>query len=154
MIPKRIRNTIALSTSLCVALALNLASAFKARQAVETLPVVSSASVPFYPRTPRIAHFDGVVRLRVSTDGLRVSKIDIESGQPMLAQAAEENIRTWVFEKHSTTSFEVTFRYTLVPSTCGASCNCNNLGNGTAVIRFPTEVDVSASEVVVCAPVK
>src|SRR6266481_4762809 len=56
------------------------------------LPSVISASVPFYPRITQQAHIGGVVRLRISTDGNRVASVEVESGQPMLAQAAQENV--------------------------------------------------------------
>jgi hypothetical protein len=125
-----------------------------ALQKKKSLPVVTSASVPMYPRTPRIAHIDGVVRLRLSTDGARVSSMDVESGPPMLAQAAQENVRTWLFEKHSPTTFDVTFHYTLLPTKCDSECNCDDLGNGTAILRLPTEIEVSANEVMTCDPAK
>jgi hypothetical protein len=125
-----------------------------AQEAKELLPIVSSANVPFYPRTPRIAHIEGEVRLRLSTDGVRVSSIDVVSGQAMLAQAAEENIRTWVFEKHTPMTFETTFRYTLLSSKCDSNCNCDDLRNGTALLHLPTKAEVSASDVIICAPAK
>jgi hypothetical protein len=39
------------------------------------LPSVASASVPFYPHVPQQAHIEGVVRLRISTDGNRVASV-------------------------------------------------------------------------------
>lgn len=41
------------------------------------LPEVLSASVPFYPRIPQHGHIEGIVRLRVSTDGARVSRVQV-----------------------------------------------------------------------------
>jgi hypothetical protein len=107
---------------------------------------IASAGVPLYPPAPRVAHIEGVVRLRLTTDGERVSAIEVESGQPMLARAAQENIKTWRFEKHSPATFEATFRYRiLTPSECGTD-------NGTVLLRLPTQVEVSANGVQTCDP--
>jgi hypothetical protein len=133
--------------SILVLFALGLgANMSTAQQAKEQLPRVASAGVPLYPRTPRIAHIDGVVRLRLSTDGKRVSAIEVESGQPMLAKAAQENVKTWEFEEHSPTTFEVTFRYKILPQ---SECD---IDNGTVLLRLPTEVEVSAKGVQTCDP--
>ena len=47
---------------------------------------------------------------------LKCVRTEVESGQPMLAQAAQKNVKTWQFEQHSPTTFEVTFRYRLLKS--------------------------------------
>jgi hypothetical protein len=57
-------------------------------QAPAQVPTVIDARVPFYPEIPQKAHIDGVVRLRITTDGRRPSSIDELSGQPMLLDAA------------------------------------------------------------------
>jgi TonB family protein len=114
------------------------------------LPSVISASVPFYPRIPQQAHIDGVVRLRISTDGNRVASVEVESGPPMLAQAAKENVKTWQFEPHSPTTFEATFRYRLLPSKCDAECNCDSTEKPSVLLQLPTEVEVNAKELKVC----
>jgi TonB family protein len=116
------------------------------------LPSVISASVPFYPRIPQQAHIDGVARLRISTDGNRVASVEVESGQPMLAQAAQENVKTWQFEQHSPTTFEVTFRYRLLPSKCDAECNCDSAEKPSVLLQLPTDVEVNAKELMVCDP--
>ena len=116
------------------------------------LPAVVSAQVPFYPPILQKAHFDGVVRLRVSTDGLRVLTIDQLSGQPMLLKAATENIRTWQFEQHTPTSFEVSFRYRLLQSTADSACNWTSAEPASVVLRLPTEVVISAPTVGTCDP--
>ncbi|PYT57551.1 MAG: hypothetical protein DMG35_20075 [Acidobacteria bacterium] len=114
------------------------------------LPSVISASVPFYPRITQQAHIDGVVRLRISTDGHRVASAEVESGQPMLAQAAQENVKTWQFEQHSPTTFEATFRYRLLPSKCDAECNCDSAEKPSVLLQLPTDVEVNAKELMVC----
>lgn len=115
-------------------------------------PNVASASVPFYPRTPQMAHIEGVVQLRISTDGNRASSIKVESGPPMLAQAAKENIETWRFDRHSPTTFETTFRYRLLPSQCDSECNCDSLEKGSVQLKLPTDVEVTAKELLTCDP--
>jgi TonB family protein len=114
------------------------------------VPSVVSASVPIYPRITQQAHIEGVVRLRISTDGNRVASVEVESGQPMLAQAAQENVKTWQFEQHSPTTFEVTFRYKLLPSKCDAKCNCDSAEKPSVLLQLPTDVEVNAKELMVC----
>ena len=122
-----------------------------AAQSKSPLPTVVSASVPFYPRIVQVAHIEGVVRLRVSTDGTRPSSIEIESGQPMLAQAAKRNVETWRFEQHRPTSFDATFRYKLLPSRCDTECDCDSAEKPSVILRLPAEVEVSATEILICS---
>jgi Gram-negative bacterial TonB protein C-terminal len=114
-----------------------------AQQPKEPVPVVSSASVPLYPRIPLVAQITGVVRLRISTDGKHVTTMEMESGQPILANAAEENIKTWQFEPHKPTTFETTFTYKLLPMTCDAKGQCNGRENDEVLLHFPTNVQIS-----------
>ncbi len=114
------------------------------------LPVVISASVPLYPRIAQQAHIEGIVRLRISTDGNRVALVEVQSGQPMLAQAVQENVKTWQFEQHSPTTIEVAFHYRLLPSKCDAECKCDSAEKPSVVLRLPTEVEVNAQELMVC----
>ena len=114
------------------------------------LPTVSSANVALYPRIVRQAHIQGVVRLRISTDGNRVASVEVQSGQPMLAQAAQDNAKTWRFEPHSPTTFEATFHYRLLPSKCDAKCNCDSAEKPSVLLQLPTDVEVNAKELVVC----
>jgi TonB family protein len=114
------------------------------------LPAVLGASVPFYPRLPQAAHIEGVVRLLISTDGNRVASVEVQSGQPMLAQAAQDNVKTWQFEPHSPTTFEATFRYRLLASRCDAKCNCHNIEKPSVLLQLPGDVEVNAEELMVC----
>jgi TonB family protein len=114
------------------------------------VPSVTSASVPLYPRTPQMAHIDGVVRLRISTDGNRVASVEVQSGQPMLAQAAQDSVKTWQFEPHTPTTFETTFRYKLLPSKCDAECNCDSVEKPSVLLQLPSDVEVNAKELMVC----
>jgi len=115
------------------------------------LPSVISASVPFYPRIPQQAHIEGVVRLRISTDGNRAASVEVESGQPMLARAAQDNVKTWQFDPHSPMTFEATFRYKLLPSRCDAECKtCDSVEKPSVLLRLPSQVEVNAKELMVC----
>lgn len=131
---------------------LSMGAAMSSAQQENHTPAVISASVPLYPRTPQIAHLDGIVRLRISTDGSRASSIQIESGQPMLADAAKENVKTWQFERHSPTTFEASFRYELLPSTCDSQCNCHSSKKASVMLQLPTDVEISAEEIQTCDP--
>jgi hypothetical protein len=112
-----------------------------------TLPTVSVASVPFYPAPARVARIQGTVKLRVSTNGERVSDVTVEGGPSMLVPAAEQNVRTWRFREHESTTFEVTFQYKMLP---GDQCDADN---GEVTLRLPTEVEVSAKGIETCDPV-
>lgn len=112
----------------------------------QAAPIVAVASVPFYPPAARVAHIEGIVRLRVSTDGKKVSAIAVESGPPMLASATEQNIRTWSFKEAEPTRFEATFRYKMLPQ---ASCD---LDDGLVKLQLPTNVEVDASPWQTCDP--
>ena len=115
-------------------------------------PTVVGVQVPVYPKILRAAHYDGVVRLRVSTDGRRAVTIDQISGQAMLVKAAAENVKTWEFEQHKPTSFEVLFRFRLLPSTCDSECNCSTVEPPSVVLRLPTEVEITAPTLMTCDP--
>ena len=119
-----------------------------AQQPKQPIPVVTSASVPVYPQVPLLAQITGAVRLRLSTDGSHVTLMDIESGPAILANAAEENVRTWQFEPHKATTFEATFTYTLLPATCDAAGHCNARENDEVLLHLPTDVQIRTRAVV------
>src|SRR3954452_13891128 len=59
------------------------------------LPRVSNMDIPFYPPLARAANVYGTVRLKVTTDGERVTDVQILEGNKLLAAAAEHNVRSW-----------------------------------------------------------
>lgn len=138
------------TTGVLVLFILGLGAIVSVGQQKKLLPSVLSASVPLYPRIPQMAHIEGVVRLRLSTDGNRVASVEVQSGQPMLAQAAQDNVKTWQFEPHSPTTFEATFRYKLLPSKCDAECNCDSAEKPWVLLQLPSNVEVNAKELMVC----
>lgn len=112
----------------------------------ETVPVVIAAAAPFYPRVALLAHITGTVTVRVATDGKKISALSDESGPPMLVRAAEENIRSWEFQKHKGTTFVTTFQYKIdEPADCV-------LHNDSVALHLPLEVQISARGVQTCDP--
>ncbi len=93
------------------------------------LPVISEHKQPEYPLLPYEAHIQGNVRLRIATDSFRLTfnearndydgstlagTVTRMSGDPLLAEAAEGNIKTWGLTSSVLGAFEVTFRYRLL----------------------------------------
>jgi hypothetical protein len=108
-----------------------------AQQPAVALPMVASAQVPLYPPAARHANVEGVVHLKITTDGHRVVATHVDDGHKLLATAAEENARTWQFSLHEPTTFTVTYTYKLVNEWKG------DPNNPAVLLRFPTEVEVS-----------
>lgn len=106
------------------------------------LPMVAGASVPLYPPLARAANVQGVVHVKITTDGHGVSATHVEDGHKLLAIAAEENARTWQFATHEPTTFMVTYHYKLDAKLKG------NPNNPTVILRLPTEVEVSSAPLV------
>jgi len=102
------------------------------------LPTVAEAAVPLYPPLARAANVQGVVHLKITTDGHRVIATHVEDGNKLLASAAEENARTWQFSNHEPRTFTVTYHYKLDATLTGSP------NNSTVILRLPTEVDVSS----------
>ncbi|MCZ2149673.1 MAG: energy transducer TonB [Bryobacterales bacterium] len=115
-----------------------------AQQSRSVMPMIAGGAVPLYPPLARAAKIQGVVHVRITTDGSRAVTAQAEDGQRLLAVAAEENARTWQFSKHSPMSFMVTYRYRL-----DADADPNN---PTVTLRFLTEIDVSIAPLVISDP--
>jgi outer membrane biosynthesis protein TonB len=65
-----------------------------AQKAEQELPLVIAGKMPLYPIMARLARVEGVVKIRVTTDGEKVTSLEAESGPPMLVKFAKENILT------------------------------------------------------------
>jgi len=111
-------------------------------QLPQKLPVVKSGNMPFYPPVPNAARIQGEVSLRITTDGSGVVSVTVESGQPMLAKAAEDNVRTWKFEPHEPTSFSTVFAYHLRAK---PECERNKSANSEIHLELPTQVEITAN---------
>ena len=109
-----------------------------AQQPGVALPMVVSAQVPLYPQVARIANVEGVVHLRVTTDGQRVVSVQVEEGHKLLAAPAEGNVRTWQFSPHDPVTLKVTYTYKLVTDLDSRQ------NNPRVILKLPTEVEVDA----------
>lgn len=107
--------------------------------AEQPLPRVSAAALPLYPLLPHMANIEGIVRIKVTTDGHQIVVTQLEEGNKLLAAAAEKNLGTWQFETHKPVSFDVTFRYNVVARDEWKG----DRDNPIITLRLPTEVDVS-----------
>ena len=97
--------------------------------------MVTGLDVPFYPPLGRITNTEGVVHVKVTTDGRGTIDAHVEDGHKLLADAALMNVRTWRFVPHEPTSFNVTFRYRLVT-------NLPEQNNPKVVLQLPQNVEV------------
>lgn len=110
---------------------------FNAQESKMALPRVATAEVPFYPPGAVHANIQGVVQLKITTDGHRViAAVPAERSIQPLARAAEANLRTWQFDVHQPTSFTVTYRYKLVTDIDA------RMNNPKVILNLPTEVEV------------
>jgi len=99
-----------------------------------SLPMVSAAPVPFYPPVARHTNTQGVVHVKIRTDGHKVVEAHVEEKPGLLSAAAEENAKRWEFSLHTPVSFTIIYRYRLADE-----CDPNN---PTVTIHLPTEVEV------------
>jgi hypothetical protein len=100
-------------------------------QEVGPVPALIGFRMPQYPPLPRQARIAGDVKVKVRTNGTRVTDAVAEDGHPLLARAAEENVRSWRFADNEPRSFIVTYRF--------------KIGNGPDVeLVSPTEIVISA----------
>jgi hypothetical protein len=102
----------------------------------QPLPYVSNMAVPFYPPIARAANMQGVVHIRVTTDGNKVVATRVEGGPRLLADGAEKNVKTWEFAEHSARTFSVTYRFRLTKN------SSQGFIRETVVLRLPTEIEV------------
>jgi hypothetical protein len=111
------------------------------------LPVVTAAAVPQYPPVALAANVFGLVKIRVTTDGAKVSVLHVDEGPPLLAEATTDNIRTWQFAQHKATTFVAMFEYQIdEPSQCP-------LVNPTVALDLPIHVRIAAQRIYICDPV-
>ena len=111
----------------------------EAQNLTAALPTVVAMDVPTYPDAARVAHLEGSVHLRVTTDGNHVIAIDAEDGPQLLAVAAERNVRSWHLSPHRGVTFTVTYHYAIAPPPQG------DLRPPAVTLRMPIQVDVTAA---------
>ena len=83
--------------SLSCASLMALLSASSTRAQEHPAPMVTGLDVPLYPPLARTANIEGVVHVKVTTDGKGAIDAHAEDGQKLLADAAQLNARTWRF---------------------------------------------------------
>jgi outer membrane biosynthesis protein TonB len=75
------------------------------------VPEILQHREPEYPTLPWEERIQGQVRMRLVTDSFCVAKIITQTNEPLLAEAAEANVRTWRLSVHEPGTFQVTFNY-------------------------------------------
>ena len=98
------------------------------------LPMVAAAPVPLYPPLARATNTQGLVHVKVQTDGHKVVQAQAEEKNKLLIFAAEDNAKNWQFSTHTPLSFTITYHYRLADE-----CDANN---PTVTLHLPTEVEV------------
>jgi hypothetical protein len=98
------------------------------------LPMVSAAPVPLYPPLARQTNAQGIIHVKIQTDGQKVVQTHAEETNKLLSTAAEENAKNWEFSKHTPVTFTITYRYRLADE-----CDSNN---PTVTLHLPTQVEV------------
>jgi outer membrane biosynthesis protein TonB len=71
------------------------------------------ADVPMYPQMARLARVSGIVEVQVTINNGLVAKTEVKSGAGVLANATEENIKSWRFQESVNTTLTVKFIYQL-----------------------------------------
>jgi outer membrane biosynthesis protein TonB len=85
-----------------------------AEENIIPVPDITQHRQPRYSSLLWEAQIQGQVRMRVATDSYCVAKITTDSSEPLLAQAAEANVRTWWFAYHKPGTFNLTFNYRIL----------------------------------------
>jgi hypothetical protein len=114
------------------------ASAQQPAESEDALPTVTTLECPTYPSSAREMRLQGMVKMQVTTDGPKVVGVKA-SGHPVLAQAAEKNVRTWKFADNSApTSFAITYLFVNE-----GNYKPDPLTKCSAKMELPTKVQVS-----------
>ena len=109
-------------------------------------PLVVAGKMPFYPLVALHARIEGVVKIKVTTDGRKVTSLKVEGGPPMLVAAAKDSVLSWEFLKHDPTTFLTIFTYVIEgPDQCMFS-------NGTSVLNLPLDIRISTKGLKTCDP--
>ena len=61
------------------------------------LPMVSTAPVPLYPPLARQTNTQGIIHVKIQTDGQKVVQTGVEETNKLLSTAAKENAKIWEF---------------------------------------------------------
>lgn len=108
------------------------------------LPMVVAAPVPLYPPLARSTNTQGIIHVKVQTDGQKVVQAYAEEGNKLVSDAAEENAKNWQFSTHTPLNFTITYRYRLADD-----CDPNN---PTVTLHLPTDIEVCQHTFRLAAP--
>jgi hypothetical protein len=97
--------------------------------------------VALYALLAHMANVRGVVHVRVTTDGQRAVATRVEDGHKLLAAAAEQNPRTWVFAMQGPTTLTITY-----PCRLDRRLERKHY-DPTVVLRLATDVGISITPV-------
>lgn len=118
----------------------------QAQDSVQVSPVVTSAAMPLYPTIAVAARVQGIVKIKVTTNGTSVVSLETVSGPAMLVESAKKNIKTWMFAPHKPTTFITTFEYSFKdPPSCTYT-------DSDVTARLPLEVHISIRQLQTCDP--
>jgi hypothetical protein len=105
----------------------------------QTTTGITSFECPTYPPSAKQNHIGGLVIIRVTTDGKKITDLKT-TGLPVLAEAAEANIRTWKFADNAPTTFTVTYAYVQE-----GEYEPDPVHNCRAKLELPSKVEVSTN---------
>lgn len=97
-----------------LALVLRFLVTLNAQERSSVLPRVIDHAPVIYPAIARTANVEGLVRLKITTDGHAVSSVEALDGPPLLVKVATQNVQTWEFVDHAPGTFEVTFNFRML----------------------------------------
>jgi hypothetical protein len=100
---------------------------------------VTAFTCPIYPQAAKEARVGGGVQMQVTTDGKKITDLKV-TGIPVLAQAAEENLRTWKFADDAPKNFTVWYWYVLE-----GEYEPDPVYKCRAKLQLPNKVEVSTS---------
>lgn len=126
-------------------LLLGLGAAAQDTRPVKDEPRLVHADVPMYPLDARIAHIIGTVEVQVTVKEGHVVDTTVKSGQPLLAKASSNNIRSWVFEPGVNETFTTKFIYEIEDVRTGRAHNTNP----TIEMHLPLFVKIKARAIMV-----
>ena len=101
---------------------------------------VTAFSCPVYPEAAKQKGLGGSVQIKVTTDGKKIIDLKV-TGTPLLAQGAEENVRTWKFADDAPRNFTVTYSYVLE-----GEYEPDPVYKCRAKLQLPNVVEVSTSQ--------
>jgi hypothetical protein len=100
---------------------------------------VTSFECPTYPPLAKQNHIGGIVTIQATTDGKKIVDLKI-TGLPVLAEAAEANIRTWKLADDAPRNFTVKYIYVQE-----GEYEPDPVYNCRAKLELPNKVEVSAN---------